>query len=94
MAEIRITGVSFAEGEGDEGAGIVARFACVIGPLRVTGCILRRDHLGRLQAIMPRCQSKSGSIRFVDRAEHPQLTEAATAAYAALGGVLPAPRDP
>jgi len=94
MAEIRITGLSIAEGDGDRDAGIVARFACVIGPLRVTGCVLRIDGLGRPQAVLPRCERKSGSIRFADRAEHPHLTEAATAGFLALGGVLPASRVP
>lgn len=89
MADVRITGVSFAESEADQVAGIVARFACVIGLLRVTGCLLKRDGLGRLHAVLPRCQRASGSIRFSDRAEHPQLTEAAKAAFHALGGRLP-----
>lgn len=90
MADLRVTGIRLASSPRDAELGIVARFDCLLGPVVLTGCYLKRRPTGRAVAIMPRLKDGGASLRMVRDEDHAELCRLAGAAYSAISGAVAA----
>ena len=93
MIEIRITGLSLSSEMTDGGRHpVLARFACIIGPLSFRGCALKLRS-GEIIASLPACKHAASRSEIIDRDFRADLADAALKAFHALGGVVPPSED-
>lgn len=60
------------------------RFDYILGPVVMSGCMLKRSAEGRAIAILPRCRSNGSSVRMLRDRDHAQICQFAGAAYGAI----------